>query len=148
MKKMAYDRLMTARLKNLGLMVVMILAAMLLMFKYNVSAKQPGAPAFDAVTIVAFTMLLAMTYVILSVQRFVASVDDQKFGTYTRVGWKRIGLKTFNKTAREYVMIEQDEEHFYCLTIKTREGDVIVLEKYPTLDHAAEHLQDLKKIVT
>jgi hypothetical protein len=148
MKKMAYDRLMTARIKNLALTVVMILACGLLMYKYGHAARNPGAPAFDAITIMWFALLLVLTVVVLSIQRFVASIDDEKFATYTRVAWARIGLRTFDKTSREFVMIEQDKDHFYCLTIKTRDGDIIVLERYPTLDHATGPLQQLKKIVT
>ncbi|HZY78200.1 MAG TPA: hypothetical protein VFE50_01660 [Cyclobacteriaceae bacterium] len=148
MKRMAYDRLMTARIKNSLMMFVMILATVLLFYKMTLNSRNPGAPAFDVITVISMVILVALTALIFSIQKFVASIDDEKFATYTRIGWAKVGLKTFNKTQREFVMIEQDAEDWYCLTIKTREGDAIVIDKYATLDHATGPLQQLKKVVT
>ena len=74
----------------------------------------------------------------------VEKISNTNFVTFYQLGRLRFNLKTFENPTS--VTITQDQNRYYCLTIKLPDGQNFVVEKYPTLDNAELRIEELKRV--
>jgi hypothetical protein len=91
-----------------------------------------------------FLMILTYVLGLIPFGQVIESTDSKTFSTYYKLG--RLKFKEQKWDKADKVSLEQNEKRFYCLTIRTGNGQLLKMEKYPTLNQADERLREFKKI--
>lgn len=91
-------------------------------------------------------LLIGATYLLglIPFGQVVESLDDKTFTTYYKLGRLKFKQQKWDKAHK--VSMEQDKRKYYCLTIRTINGQTLHMEKYSTLSEANERLIEFKKL--
>lgn len=69
---------------------------------------------------------------------------EYNLSTFYKVGPLKLKYVRLGKI--DTITLEHNPSRYYCLTIKTSEGETLMIEKYPNLNEANERLNEFKKI--
>ncbi|WHZ06319.1 MAG: hypothetical protein OJF59_000071 [Cytophagales bacterium] len=90
--------------------------------------------------IVGFVFLIGL----IPFGQVIESLDKSKFLTFYKLGRLKFKQEIWNKVDK--VTLEQDQNRNYCLTITMSSGQILVIEKHPTLDVAKVRLDEFKRL--
>lgn len=145
MGQVSYNQRRNARIKQISLGTILILAIFLTLSIVSIRAAD-NKPTSTLYTLL-YSLGIPGIVILIGLIPFgqvIESLDNKRFATFYKLGQFKFKYQTWDKA--NPVTIEQDQRRFYHLTIKTANGQTLLLEKYPTLDHAAERLKEFKKL--
>jgi hypothetical protein len=125
---------------SLGLVVV--LTNILAIYIYYELAGKDNVSVFVVVAISFAAMGLLYILGQIAFGQVVERASDGQVATFFRLGTQKLKFKKLGQLVSS--TLTQDKEKYYCLTIKTSDGDGLILEKYPTLAEANERLEELR----
>jgi hypothetical protein len=88
-----------------------------------------------------------LTFALTPFYQVIESSDSNEFKLYYQLAWTKLNLKTFTKQAIEQVLVDQNSDRFYCLTILLKDQEPLIIEKHPTLDVANLRVEELQNVL-
>jgi hypothetical protein len=143
MRQLYYNRLTNNRIKSIALGSIMILAFGLFILVINTVDKE-SLSIYHGLGFGLLLMLLTYILGLIPFGQVIESMDNKTFTTYYKLGRLKFNEQTWGMTDR--ISLEQDQEKYYCLTIRTARGQILQVEKYPTLNEADERINEFKKL--
>ena len=145
MGQLYYNRLTNNRIKSIALGLILIAANSLMIYIVALRTAD-GKPTNTFFTVLLAFIISGLVLIVglIPFGQVIESHDRNEFTTYYRLG--RLKFKQQNWDKADNLSLEQDQRRYYCLTIKTANGQILQMEKYPTLDQADERLKEFKKI--
>ncbi|MBS1952212.1 MAG: hypothetical protein JST37_14500 [Bacteroidetes bacterium] len=145
MGQIFYNQLRNNRIKSIALGTLLLLMNALMLYIISIRANN-GRPTntfyallFTAI-IVGFVFLIGL----IPFGQVIESLDKSKFLTFYKLGRLKFKQEIWNKVDK--VTLEQDQNRNYCLTITMSSGQILVIEKHPTLDVAKVRLDEFKRL--
>jgi len=145
MKRMSFNRLRNARIKNIALGLLCILPILFLWPRILNNHSEPNKINF--ITIFGIPYLVMGLLLLLPFQQVIESTNDVEFRTYLQIGWLKVNVKTYSKQSVKQILLEQDKNKFFCLTVKIANQEDWVIEKHPTCNIAEERLDELQSTI-
>jgi hypothetical protein len=145
MRQVSYNRLKNARIKQISLGTILILTICLTLSIVSIRTADSKPTSTFYTLLFSFGIPgLVILIGLIPFGQVIETLDNKKFATFYKLGRLKFKYQTWDKA--DPVTLEQDQRKFYCLTIKTADGQTLLMEKYPTLDQADERLKEFKKL--
>ena len=125
---------------SLGLLVM--LTNVLAIYLYYIFAGEDNVSVFIVVGTSFAAMGLVYIFGQIAFGQVIEKTDDGQLITFFQLGTQKLKMKKLGQLVNS--SLTQDKERYYCLTIKTTDGDDLTLEKYPTLSEGNERLEELR----
>jgi len=145
MKKMFFNRLRNARIKNIALGLLCILPILFLWPRLLSNHSEPSKINFIAIFGIPYLVMGLL--LLLPFQQVIESISAVEFKTYFQIGWLKANVKTYSKQSVKQILLEQDKDKFFCLTVKITNQVDWVIEKHPTSKIAEERLDELRSTI-
>ena len=142
---MFFNRLRNARIKNITLGLLCILPILLIWPRLLNNHSELSKIYF--ITTFGIPYLVMGLLLLLPFQQVIESISDVEFQTYFQIGWLKVGVKTYSKEDIKQVVLQQDRNKIFCLTVKIANHEDWVLEKHPTSRIAEERLDELRSTI-
>jgi hypothetical protein len=133
------NQLRNARIKSicLGLLTILTMATFICLY-HQKAVKEMDV--FYAMPI-SF-MVIGYVAVMVSSGQVIEKTPGGQVATYYKFGKKRLGYKTLGLVTD--VNLHQDAARYYWLTVRTDNGETLMLERHPTLRTANARLDELR----
>lgn len=144
MGQLYYNRLINNRIKSVALGIFAILLFGLFILYINMVDK-------NVITVyhgLAFSFLLIVVSFLLGQIPFgqvLQATNEKNIAIYYKLGDLKFKHKILGRP--ESVILEQDSNRYYHLTLKMPDGQSLALEKHSTLSEANERLLEFKKVL-
>lgn len=125
---------------SLGLLVTSITVAAI--YLYFVLAGKDDVNVYFVVAISFMAIGLLYTAGRITFGQVVEKNHDGQIAIYYKLGKLKLRYRTLGRLMQ--ATLEQDAKRYYCLTIKTTQENIVVLEKYATLNEANQRLTELQ----
>jgi hypothetical protein len=136
-QRMYYKQLKDARIRNIGLTLVLIV---LIAFFGVVVESIESESEITILQYTVFGVLAAGILVLFIKTPFGHALDKPDPGhvrTYFHIGPWKFNIRTM---PAEHVRLEQDNDRYYCVTFESNNGQKFVIQRWQTLDKANEML--------
>jgi hypothetical protein len=143
MGQLYYNRQRNDRIKNIVLGAFVVLVFWL----FSLFVRTVDKKSINLYHGLLFGVLLIVVNYLLRLIPFgqvFESFDKKKFRTYYRLG--RLKFKRREWDQADKVLLEQDQKRFYCIVVKTVNGQTFEVERCPTLKQSEERLNEFKNL--
>lgn len=145
MGQIFYNQLRNNRIKSiiLGALILLMNALML----YIISVRAANGRQINIFYSLLLTVIITALVFLIGLIPFgqvIESLEKNKFSTFYKIGRFKFKHEMWDKV--DNVTLEQDQNKYYCLTIKMTNGQTLITEKYPTLNEANTHLNEYKRL--
>ena len=125
---------------SLGLLVM--LSNMLAIYFYYLVVGKDNVSVFVVVAISFVAMGLLYVMGLITFGQVIEKATDGQITTFYQLGTQKLKFRKLGQLVSSGLI--QDQENVYCLTVKTSDGQNLILEKCPTLNEANERLEELR----
>ena len=125
---------------SLGLLVM--LSNVLAIYFYYLVVGKDNVSVFVVVAISFVAMGLLYVMGLITFGQVIEKATDGQITTFYQLGTQKLKFRKLGQLVSSGLI--QDKENVYCLTVKTSDGQNLILEKCPTLNEANERLEELR----
>ncbi len=133
------------RIRNLVL-GGLLLMSMALSFSFVVSdiSETGTINKIEALLMITVPLILIGALAFIPFTQILES-NENELSLYYRLGAIKFGNRIIGKA--KAILLEQNELKYYCIGIQLINGDVIAMEKHPTLDWATIRYEEYKMLI-
>lgn len=140
-----YNLLQNIRIKNILFTLIIFSSTSFFVYRFFENTKNNIDTNF--LLLGTLYLLVPMLFSFSPLRQVLERINKSEFVTYYFIGWLKFNSKIYSIKHDDAVVIRQDIEKYYCLTIKTQNAGDIIIERYPTLDLTKIRERELQEIL-
>jgi hypothetical protein len=143
-RKFYYNHLFAARMKNIGLALILIIFISIFFFQMVDEVESHRDPGSEWYFPPALSLLVFIIVIFIRVGHVLEKTSATTLDKYFQVGPLKVNAISYHEIGP--ARIEQDERKFYLISMEHSKGKMI-LAKYPALDTASFYLASVNEFL-
>jgi glucan phosphoethanolaminetransferase (alkaline phosphatase superfamily) len=91
--------------------------------------------------------LLSLIFELMPFGSVIKPISNNEFIMYRQVAWFRWNIQRRPIPRQEDIRIVQDPDRYYKIVIGFDQGNILAMDKFPTLDNATKYLDELRSVL-